>query len=129
MKAAILGSKSSQSQIFDDSGERIPVSFIKTSPCYLIGTRVSSPGHLVIKLGFGQTKNIKKSTFGEIKKAGIKTPLRFIREFSIKIESGLKKIEEQGKPGLSLGDAKVFVGEEFKASLFLKKGDLICKNT
>ncbi len=112
MSGFILGEKSEQSQIFDEKGERIPTTFIKTSPCYLVDvTEPTKHGYTSIMLGFGQGKNISKSTQGKFAKAGIKTPLRFLREF---------RIDEKGIDGY-----KTHKGKELKASLFFKKGDFI----
>jgi len=127
MPGFILGEKSASSQTFDESGTRIPVTFIKTTPCYLIG--IKNPGmhrYSAVKLGFGQTKNIKKTAQGELTKAGVKTPLRFFKEFRLeKFADNLKIIDENKKPGIQIAETKVFVGDEVKSSLFFKKGDII----
>src|SRR3989344_295539 len=110
MAGFILGEKSEQSQTFGESGIRIPTTFIKTTPCYFVNLKESSkPGQFKVLVGFGQTKNIKKPNEGKLKKAGIKTPLRFLREFTL---------EEKG-------DLKIEAGQELKPDLFFKKGDLV----
>ncbi|OGK12892.1 50S ribosomal protein L3 [Candidatus Roizmanbacteria bacterium RIFCSPHIGHO2_02_FULL_37_15] len=111
MNGFILGEKSEQSQTFDDQGKRIPTTFIKTSPCYLIEIKEPEKhDYFSVMLGFGQVKNIKKPILGQLAKAGIKTPLRFIREFRLET----KNLEH-----------KIKVGDEIKPTLFFKKGDLI----
>jgi large subunit ribosomal protein L3 len=127
MPGFILGEKSISLQTFDESGARIPVTFIKTTPCYLIG--IKNPGmhrYSAVKLGFGQTKNIKKTAQGELTKAGVKTPLRFFKEFRLeKFADNLKIIEEDKKSGIQIAGTKIFVGDEVKSSLFFKKGDIV----
>ncbi|OGK11849.1 50S ribosomal protein L3 [Candidatus Roizmanbacteria bacterium RIFCSPLOWO2_01_FULL_37_12] len=110
MSGVILGEKSEQSQTFDEEGIRIPTTFIKTTPCYLVDIKEPSKhGYFSVMLGFGQTKNIKKPNQGKLSKAGIKTPLRFLREF---------RLDEKT-------DFKLPAGQELKPALFFKKGDLV----
>jgi len=110
MAGFILGEKSEQTQTFDDSGLRIPTTFIKTAPCYLVEIK-EPPKHkyFSVMLGFGNTKNISKPNEGKLKKAGIKSPLRFLKEFRIN----------------SKEEIAVVAGQEVKPALFFKKGDLV----
>lgn len=127
MPAFILGSKSTQSQLFNDKGERIPTTFVKTDSCWL--TEIKSPskhGYFSVKLGFGQIKNIKRPVKGELDKAGIKAPLRFLREFRMdRYGNAVKTVEENGKQGIIIGETKIFVGEEIKPTIFFKKGEKV----
>jgi large subunit ribosomal protein L3 len=127
MPAFVLGRKSVSSQQFDKKGDRIPTTFIDTSSCHLVS--VVSPekrGYFSVKLGFGPTKNIKKPVKGELEKAGIKTPLRFLREFRLEdYKDKVKMIEEGGKMGIQMGEVKIFSGDVINPTLFLKSGDLI----
>lgn len=123
MKGFILGSKIDQSQTFSQTGERIPVTRITTAPCYLVGvTDEARQGYSAVKLGFGKANNIKKPVAGEIKKAGIQAPLRFLREFRVESEA---ITEEDGKKGFIVGETKVFIGDEVKPSAVFKAGDKI----
>jgi len=132
MLGLILGEKSEQSQTFDNKGERIPTTLINTTPCFLVDIKwPTKNSYMAIKLGFGQAKNVKKTIQGELTKAGIKTPLRFLRELRIdklaskEIIDQIKFIEENNKKGLSFGDVKLFIGDEVKPALFFKQGDRI----
>jgi len=127
MPAFVLGKKSSSSQQFDKNGDRIPTTFIDTSSCHLVSiVTPDKRGYFSVKLGFGQIKNIKKPVKGELEKAGIKTPLRFLREFRLEnYKEKVKLIEENGKKGIQIGEAKIFPGEVINPTLFLKSGDLI----
>ncbi len=127
MSGFILGEKSIQSQTFDDTGVRVPTTFIKTNPCYFISMKwPDNHKYFSMKLGYGQTKNINKSVRGEINKAGIKTPLRFLKEIRLeKFADKVKKIEEDKKLGLEIGGIKIFVGNEVNPTIFFKKGDLV----
>jgi len=127
MPAFILGKKSASSQQFDKDGERIPTTFVDTSSCYLISVITPAKrGYFSVKLGFGQTKNIKKPVLKELEKAGIKTPLRFLREFRLEDHKDkVKLIEEGEKKGIQIGEIKIFSGDIINPTLFIKIGDLI----
>lgn len=127
MSGVILGEKSEQSQLFDEKGERMPATFIKTSTCYLIDMKwPSKHGYFSVMLGFGQTKNIKKSIQGKVTKAGVKTPLRFFREFRLEgYENRIKLLEEEKKKGLVIGETKIYIGDEVKPTVLFKKGEMV----
>lgn len=127
MPAFILGKKSVQTQQFDKNGERIPTTFIDTSSCHLIDIMTPDKrGYFSVKLGFGQTKNIKKPVQKELEKAGIKAPLRFLREFRLeKYKDKIKLIKDGKKKGVQIGEVKIFSGDVINPNIFIKIGDLI----
>jgi len=127
MPAFVLGKKSISSQQFDKKGDRIPTTFIDTASCHLVSVVTpDKQGYFSVKLGYGQTKNIKKPVKGELEKAGIKTPLRFLREFRLEdYKENVKLIEEGAKKGIQIGEVKIFSGDVINPTLFLKSGDLI----
>ncbi|MBI1863437.1 50S ribosomal protein L3 [Candidatus Microgenomates bacterium] len=123
MKGFILGAKQDQSQTFSQNGERIPVTRISTAPCYVVGIHeTATRGYNAVKLGFGTGHNMGKPAKGELKKAGITAPLRFLREFRVSADA---ITEENGKKALVIGETKVFIGEEVKPSIVFKAGDKI----
>ena len=125
MSGYILGSKSAQSQMFNEVGTRMPVTFIKTTSCCLVEIKtIKKHGYTSMKLGFLQAKNIKKPILGEFKKAGIKTPLRFLREFRFNPDV-ISIIEENGKKGIEIKDKKLFIGDEIKPEFFFNKEDMV----
>jgi len=125
--AAILGEKNSQTQVFNEKGNRVPVTKIHTNPCFLVNIKwPETAGYLAIQLGFGQTKKIAKSRTGQYIKAGIKTPLRHLKELRFDpATKKIQKIEEEKKVGIQIGEAKFFIGDEFKPSLLFKTGDMV----
>ena len=127
MAGFILGTKHNMTQMFDTEGNLIPVTTIETSPCYLVNIKnVESDGYISIQLGFGQTKANSKPVAGHLAKAGIKTPLRFLREARIDPDyTEITFIEEEGKKGIQIGDQKIFIGDELKPTLIFKEGDVI----
>jgi large subunit ribosomal protein L3 len=127
MAGFILGTKHNQSQMFDPAGNLIPVTKIETSPCYLVNIQNNdSKGFATIQIGFGTTKRVAKPVAGHLAKAGIKTPLRFLKEAKISNENKeITVIEEEGKKGLLIGEQKIFIGEEVKPTFIFKEGDII----
>jgi len=127
MAGFILGEKSGQTQVFDEKGQRIPATFVRTTPNYLVGIKkIEEHGYNALKIGFKQVKNIKKPVRGELAKAGVKAPLRFLREFRLdKVVDQVKFIEEGGKQGVVIGEVKIFIGDMIKPEILFKKGDLI----
>lgn len=127
MTPFILAEKTEQSQTFNERGERIPITFLKSTPCYLVDIKEPSKnGYFAVQLGFGQIKNIKKPVQGQLAKAGIKTPLRFLREFRLeKYQDKLTIIQEEGRKGIKIGEHKIFIGQEVNPELVFKKGDLV----
>ncbi len=127
MNGFILGEKSIQSQQFLSTGERIPTTFIKTEPCYIIS--INSPskrGYGSVQLGFKQTKRMDTSVKGTLTKAGVTTPLRFLREFRINEKRDSAQFtEENGKQTVTLLDKKFIVGQVIKPSDMFAKGDLV----
>lgn len=125
MAGFILAEKAKQSQMFDTEGKRIPVTVLKAAACYLVDIKwPETDGYLSVKLGFGTKKHVAKPVQGQLKKVGIESPLRFLKEIRIK-NNAITPVEEEGKKGFATGEVKVFIGEEVKPSVIFKEGDMI----
>lgn len=101
MLKTILGEKIEQSQSFDQNGRRIPVTRIKAGPCFIIQIKkAENDGYWAIQLGFGEKKikNTAKPILGHLKKAGLKTPLRFFKEIRLPVSPPLAD-NQNLKPG------------------------------
>lgn len=126
MNGFILGKKINQTQTFNEKGERLPQTIIDVSSCYLIGIKTpESHGYWAVKLGMGYKKNIKKPVFGELKQAGIKTPLAFLKEIRLKRLSKVKFVEESGKKGVEVNGVKVFIGDSINPQKFFIQGEKV----
>lgn len=127
MAGLILGEKNSQSQMFTPEGVMVPVTIINTSPCFVVGIFTpDQDGYSAIKLGFGTRKHIAKPVEGQLKKAGIKAPLRFLREIRVDLDKKtVTFIEEEGKKGIQIGEQKWFIGDEVKPEAIFKAGDVV----
>lgn len=123
MFGIILGQKNNQSQLFDEQGNRVPVTDVVVAPCYLVDIRTLVDGRTMIMLGIGSIKNVKKATQGKLNKAGIEIPLRFFREFVIPSE--VTVIEEESTKGIQVGENKVMIGQIISPSFFFQEGNII----
>jgi large subunit ribosomal protein L3 len=78
----ILGKKVGMTQIFDDTGEAIPVTVIEAGPCYVTQIKTDKrDGYQAIQLGFGEVKRLNKPQRGHLPK-GVPN-LRYSREISV----------------------------------------------
>jgi len=81
----ILGKKVGMTQIFDESGEVIPVTVIEAGPCFVVQKRtVERDGYSAIQLGFEEVKpkRLTKGQLGHLRKRNI-PPLRYLREVRV----------------------------------------------
>lgn len=127
----ILGKKGITKRVFDKTGAQIPVTHISTSPCYVVSVNTNPSGQVMsVKLGFWQAKNIAKPQLGELTAAGIKTPLRFLKEIRIdkkltRAGQSVEVIEKNGKVGLKIGQHELFAGSEIKPSQLFEIGNVV----
>jgi len=81
----LLGNKIGMTQIFDESGNIIPVTIIKVGPCIVtqIKTKVKD-GYDAIQIGYSNTssKLLTQSELGHLQKSNIQ-PLKYLKEFQI----------------------------------------------
>jgi len=82
---AILGKKIGMTQIFDETGQAIPVSVIEAGPCVV--TQVKTPekdGYVAVQVGFEEIspKRVNKPMKGHFKKANV-PPMRYVREVPV----------------------------------------------
>jgi large subunit ribosomal protein L3 len=83
MIAEILGRKVGMTQVFDDSGEVVPVTIIQAGPC--IVTQIKTPerdGYAAVQLGYEEVerKRLNKPLLGHLK--GL-PPMRILREVRV----------------------------------------------
>jgi large subunit ribosomal protein L3 len=112
----ILGTKEEMMQVFDESGNVLPVTLVKAGP--VIVTAVREPdkdGYRAIQVGFGERKpkNINKAQKGQFEDLG---NFRYIREF---------RTEEEGAPTYQRGDkidVSLFEGGEKLSISAISKG-------
>lgn len=107
----ILGKKIGMSAVFDENGNRIPVTIIEAGPCVISAVKsVETDGYNAIQLGYGQVKekNLTKPEIGHFKKNNL-IPVRRLREFRV------DSVAEY-KVGDHLDTGIFTVGEKIKVS-------------
>jgi large subunit ribosomal protein L3 len=105
---AILGRKVGMTQVFDGSGNLVPVTLVEASPNVVVGLRTAErDGYRAIQVGFEEVaeRRVNKPMRGVFARAGVK-PRRVLREFR-------------------LGDGETFeVGQEIAVTAF-RDGDTV----
>ena len=85
MVAGLIGNKIGMTQIFDESGNIIPVTILKVGPCVVTQVKTElKDGYDAIQIGYGNVSNKKltQPELGHLQKSNIQ-PLRYLKEFHI----------------------------------------------
>ena len=85
MSVGLLGNKIGMTQIFDESGNIIPVTILKIGPCVITQIKtVLTDGYNAIQIGYGATssKYLSQPELGHLQKSNIQ-PLKYLKEFRI----------------------------------------------
>jgi large subunit ribosomal protein L3 len=79
----LLGNKVGMTQIFDESGNIIPVTILKVGPCVITQVKTKSKdGYDSIQIGYGNvpSKTLSQPELGHLQKSNIQ-PLKYLKEF------------------------------------------------
>lgn len=85
MSLGLLGNKIGMTQIFDDSGNIIPVTILKIGPCVITQIKtVLTDGYNAIQVGYGAvpSKYLTQPELGHLQKSNIQ-PLKYLKEFRV----------------------------------------------
>ena len=85
MAVGLLGNKIGMTQIFDESGNIIPVTILKVGPCVVTQVKTKSKdGYDSIQIGYGNvsSKTLSQPELGHLQKSNIQ-PLKYLKEFKI----------------------------------------------
>ena len=83
MSVGLLGNKIGMTQIFDESGNIIPVTILKVGPCIVTQVKTEAKdGYDSIQIGYGNisSKSLTQPELGHLQKSKIQ-PLRYLKEF------------------------------------------------
>lgn len=83
MTIGLLGNKIGMTQIFDESGNVIPVTILKVGPCFVTQIKTQAKdGYNSIQIGYGRAskKALKKPQLKHLEKLSL-PPLKHIKEF------------------------------------------------
>jgi large subunit ribosomal protein L3 len=106
MGLELLGRKLGMTQIFNERGERIPVTVVRTGPCVVVQKKLgASDGYSAVQLGFEEKKpkHTPKPEQGHFARAGT-APQRFLFEV---------RMPEEEVAGLEVGQ-QIACGETFE---------------
>jgi large subunit ribosomal protein L3 len=81
----LLGNKIGMTQIFDESGNIIPVTILKVGPCVITQIKTQlNDGYNSIQIGYGNISNKKltQPELGHLKKFDIQ-PLKYLKDFRV----------------------------------------------
>ena len=81
----LLGNKIGMTQIFDDTGNIVPVTILKLGPCIITQIKtVLNDGYNAIQIGYGEvpSKYLTQPKLGHLQKSNIQ-PLKYLKEFRI----------------------------------------------
>jgi large subunit ribosomal protein L3 len=85
----LLGNKIGMTQIFDESGNIIPVTILKVGPCVITQVKTTEKdGYNAIQVGYGNVagKKLTQPQLGHLQKSNIQ-PLKYLKEFRINNDS------------------------------------------
>ena len=85
MSIGLLGNKIGMTQIFDESGNIIPVTILKVGPCIVTQIKTEmKDGYNAIQVGYSNTSNksLTQSELGHLQKSNIQ-PLKYLKEFRV----------------------------------------------
>ena len=83
MVIGLLGNKIGMTEIFDESGNIIPVTILKVGPCVITQIKTKEKdGYNSIQIGYGNVpkKSLTQPEIGHLQKSNIQ-PLRYLKEF------------------------------------------------
>lgn len=85
MAIGLLGNKIGMTQIFDESGNIIPVTILKVGPCIVTQVKTKlKDGYDAVQIGYGSVskKSLTQPELGHLQKSNIQ-PLKYLKEFRI----------------------------------------------
>ena len=85
MSIGLLGNKIGMTQIFDESGNIVPVTILKVGPCIVTQIKTETlDGYKAIQVGYSEISNKKltQPELGHLQKSNIQ-PLKYLKEFRI----------------------------------------------
>lgn len=83
MVLGLIGNKIGMTQIFDESGNIVPVTILKVGPCIITQIKTKEKdGYDSIQMGYGNvsTKSLTQPEIGHLQKSNIQ-PLKYLKEF------------------------------------------------
>jgi large subunit ribosomal protein L3 len=111
--AAIIGRKLGMTQVFDETGDVVPVTVIEAGPCTVTQVKTAdSDGYDALQLGWGERKDSRstRAERGHAAKAGLERAPRALREFRIDDSAGYELGQSLDVGQFEAGDTVIVTG-------------------
>lgn len=105
MSVGLLGNKIGMTQIFDETGNIIPVTILKVGPCVVTQVKTEAKdGYNSIQVGYSRvsSKSLTQPELGHLQKSNIQ-PLKHLKEFRINEDQNFEVGQTLSVDLLSLG--------------------------
>lgn len=119
MLSGILGKKVGMTHVFTEDGQMIPVTVVQAGPVFVTQIKTDqsrddgkTEGYNAVQVGF-EAMSDKRLTYpkhGHLKKAGVKTNLRHLREFRVEKTDGFELGQEIKADIFAEGDSVAVTG-------------------
>jgi large subunit ribosomal protein L3 len=89
VSVGLLGNKIGMTQIFDESGNIVPVTILKVGPCVITQVKTENlDGYKAIQIGYSNVlnKSLNQPELGHLQKSNIQA-LKYLKEFRIENEN------------------------------------------
>lgn len=117
MSIGCLGTKIGMTQIFNESGELVPVTVLKIGPCYITQIKTAdSCGYDAIQVGYSeilsgrQEKILTKPQIGHLKKGNLPL-LRYLKEYKLSEPTSLNVGDSIGTTSFNIGEKVKLLGK------------------
>ena len=119
MSVGILGTKLGMTQVFDETGNAIPVTVIQAGPCVVTQIKTEkTDGYSSVQIGYGEVreKALNRPKLGHLKKSEA-SPLRHLREYRVsdtaEFELGQALAADQFETGQMIDVSGISIGKGF----------------
>ena len=93
MIPGLLGKKIGMTHVFDDAGKMVPVTVVQAGPVYVTQLKTQeTDGYVAVQVGYDEVsdKRLNFPKHGHLKKAGLTTNVRTLKEFRMDDLGGLE---------------------------------------
>ena len=118
MLPGILGTKVGMTHVYDADGRMVPVTVVQAGPVWVTQVKTDDlDGYNAVQVGYGEgrEKDLTFPKFGHLKKAGLTSNVRKLREFRVDDSSGFT-------PGQEFTSGDVFVDGQVVTVTGVSKG-------
>ncbi len=119
MSVGILGTKLGMTQVFDETGNAIPVTVIQAGPCVVTQIKTEqTDGYSSVQVGYGEVKEkaLNRPKLGHLKKSGA-SPVRHLREYRVdnadEFEIGQAVAADRFEAGQLIDVSGISIGKGF----------------